>query len=251
MRTDSRFPRLHIVDHPLIEHKLSLMRDKNTGTQDFRTLLHEIALLMGYEVTRDFPTKLEDIETPICATKSPMLVEKDPVIVPVLRAGLGMTDGLLALLPAARVGHIGVYRNAQHEPVEYLVRLPDAPNSNYIVVDPMIATGHSAAYAIEILKRRGVRGEQIHFMALVAAPEGIKVLSEAHPDIDIFVAALDEKLNDRAWPRRRRRPNLRHPLTRRLNTSGRLDIRPSFFARHFHDFFDHNFYGFTLEYCYL
>ena len=181
MRTDSRFPRLHIVDHPLIEHKLSLMRDKNTGTQDFRTLLHEIALLMGYEVTRDFPTKLEDIETPICATKSPMLVEKDPVIVPVLRAGLGMTDGLLALLPAARV------------------RLPDAPNSNYIVVDPMIATGHSAAYAIEILKRRGVRGEQIHFMALVAAPEGIKVLSEAHPDIDIFVAALDEKLNDRAY----------------------------------------------------
>ena len=154
MRTDSRFPRLHIVDHPLIEHKLSLMRDKNTGTQDFRTLLHEIALLMGYEVTRDFPTKLEDIETPICATKSPMLVEKDPVIVPVLRAGLGMTDGLLALLPA---------------------------------------------YAIEILKRRGVRGEQIHFMALVAAPEGIKVLSEAHPDIDIFVAALDEKLNDRAY----------------------------------------------------
>ena len=118
MRTDSRFPRLHIVDHPLIEHKLSLMRDKNTGTQDFRTLLHEIALLMGYEVTRDFPTKLEDIETPICATKSPMLVEKDPVIVPVLRAGLGMTDGLLALLPAARVGHIGVYRNAQHEPVD-------------------------------------------------------------------------------------------------------------------------------------
>ena len=188
MRTDSRFPRLHIVDHPLIEHKLSLMRDKNTGTQDFRPLLHEIALLMGYEVTRDFPTKLEDIETPICATKSPMLVEKDPVIVPVLRAGLGMTDGLLALLPAARVGHIGVYRNAQHEPVEYLVRLPDAPNSNYIVV-----------YAIEILKRRGVRGEQIHFMALVAAPEGIKVLSEAHPDIDIFVAALDEKLNDRAY----------------------------------------------------
>ena len=199
MRTDSRFPRLHIVDHPLIEHKLSLMRDKNTGTQDFRTLLHEIALLMGYEVTRDFPTKLEDIETPICATKSPMLVEKDPVIVPVLRAGLGMTGGLLALLPAARVGHIGVYRNAQHEPVEYLVRLPDAPNNNYIVVDPMIATGHSAAYAIEILKRRGVRGEQIHFMALVAAPEGIKVLSEAHPDIDIFVAALDEKLNDRAY----------------------------------------------------
>lgn len=128
-----------------------------------------------------------------------MLVEKDPVIVPVLRAGLGMTDGLLTLLPAARVGHIGVYRNAQHEPVEYLVRLPDAPDSNYIVVDPMIATGHSAAYAIEILKRRGIKGNQIHFMALVAAPEGVQVLSEAHPDIDIFVAALDEKLNERAY----------------------------------------------------
>ncbi len=199
MRTDSRFPKLHIVDHPLIEHKLSLMRDKNTGTQDFRTLLHEIALLMGYEVTRDFPTKLEEIETPICPTKAPMLVEKDPVIVPVLRAGLGMTDGLLALLPTARVGHIGVFRNEKHEPVEYLVRLPDAPHSNYIVVDPMIATGHSAAYAIDILKRRGVKGDQIHFMALVAAPEGVRVLSEKHPDIDIFVAALDERLNERAY----------------------------------------------------
>ena len=199
MRTDSRFPRLHIVDHPLIEHKLTLMRDKNTGTQDFRTLLHEIALLMGYEVTRDFPTKLEEIETPICPTKAPMLVEKDPVIVPVLRAGLGMTDGLLALIPTARVGHIGVCRNEQHEPVEYLVRLPAAPTRNYLVVDPRIATGHSAAHAIEVLKRRGVQGKQIHFMALVAAPEGVKVLSEQHPDIDIFVAALDEKLNENAY----------------------------------------------------
>lgn len=199
MRTDPRFPRLHIVDHPLIEHKLTLMRDKNTGTQDFRTLLHEIALLMGYEVTRDFPTKLEKIETPVADTMAPTLVERDPVIVPVLRAGLGMTEGLLTLIPTARVGHIGVYRDENHNPVEYLVRLPDAPQSNYIVVDPMIATGHSSAYAVEILKRRGVKGSQIHFLALVAAPEGISVLTQAHPDIDIFVAALDEKLNDRAY----------------------------------------------------
>ena len=199
MRTDPRFPRLHTVDHPLIEHKLSLMRNKNTDTQDFRTLLHEIALLMGYEVTRDFPTKLEHIETPICATDVPTLVEKDPVIVPVLRAGLGMTDGLLALIPTARVGHIGVYRDENHNPVEYLVRLPEAPAGNYIVVDPMIATGHSASYAVDILKRRGVRGDQIHFMALVAAPEGVQVLSEAHPDIDIFVAALDERINEKAY----------------------------------------------------
>ena len=204
MRTDSRFPRLHIVDHPLIEHKLSLMRDKNTGTQDFRTLLHEIALLMGYEVTRDFPTKLEDIETPICATKAPMLVEKDPVIVPVLRAGLGMTDGLLALLPAARVGHIGVYRNAQHEPVEYLVRLPDAPNSNYIVVDPMIATGHSAAYAIEILKRRGVRGVVVFPMYTFQCRECIiwfsctKTSNFVH-DNDQFRSKLSHLLNNYAF----------------------------------------------------
>lgn len=199
MRTDPRFPRLHIVDHPLIEHKLTLMRDKNTGTQDFRTLLHEISLLMGYEVTRDFATKLTDIETPIAKMKAPTLVEKDPVIVPVLRAGLGMTSGLLTLIPTARVGHIGVYRDENQNPVEYLVRLPKAPDSTYIVVDPMIATGHSGAYAVSLLKKRGIKGSQIHFMALVAAPQGVEVLSKAHPDVDIFVAALDEALNDKAY----------------------------------------------------
>ena len=190
---------VEIVDHPLIQHKISLLRDRNTGTKEFRDLVSEIAMLLCYEATRDLPTEEVEVETPVALARTKVLAGRKLALVPILRAGLGMTDGLLALLPAARVGHIGVYRNAQHEPVEYLVRLPDAPNSNYIVVDPMIATGHSAAYAIEILKRRGVRGEQIHFMALVAAPEGIKVLSEAHPDIDIFVAALDEKLNDRAY----------------------------------------------------
>lgn len=196
MRTDSRFPRLHIVDHPLIEHKLSLMRDKNTGTQDFRTLLHEIALLMGYEVTRDFPTKLEKIQTPICEMMAPMLVEKDPIIVPILRAGLGMTDGLLALLPAARVGHVGLARDADANPVEYMNRIPVAPARNYIVVDPMIATGHSAAYAVRILKERGIPGEKIRFMALVAVPEGMEVFYKEHPDVEVYVAALDERLDE-------------------------------------------------------
>ena len=199
MRTDSRFPRLHIVDHPLIEHKLSLMRDKNTGTQDFRTLLHEIALLMGYEVTRDFPTKLEDIETPICATKSPMLVEKDPVIVPVLRAGLGMVDGMLNLIPAAKVGHIGMYRNEETlEPVEYYCKLPNDINEREVfVLDPMLATGGSACDAIGQIKKRGAK--HIKFIGLVAAPQGLKALHEAHPDVDIYVGALDEKLNDNGY----------------------------------------------------
>ena len=199
MRTDPRFPRLHIVDHPLIEHKLSLMRDRHTGTQDFRTLLHEIALLMGYEVTRDFATKLEDIETPIQKMKAPMLIEKDPVILPVLRAGLGMTDGLLALLPAARVGHIGLYRDENMHPVEYMVRIPEAPNSNHIVVDPMLATGYSAAYAVKLLKDRGIPGKQIRFMALVAAPEGLEVFFKQHPDVEVYLASLDECLNDHAY----------------------------------------------------
>mgnify|MGYP000490248295 FL=1 len=199
MRTDSRFPRLHIVDHPLIEHKLSLMRDKNTGTQDFRTLLHEIALLMGYEVTRDFPTKLEDIETPICATKAPMLVEKDPVIVPVLRAGLGMVDGMLNLIPAAKVGHIGMYRNEETlVPVEYYCKLPNDINEREVfVLDPMLATGGSACDAIGQIKKRGAK--HIKFIGLVAAPQGLKALHEAHPDVDIYVGALDEKLNDNGY----------------------------------------------------
>ena len=200
MRTDARFPKLHNDNHPLIEHKLTLMRDKNTDTQDFRTLLHEIALLMGYEVTRDFQTHLVEIETPICKTQQPLLVAKDPIIIPILRAGLGMTDGLLALLPAARVGHIGLQRDENANPIEYMIRIPKGDeHSNYIVVDPMLATGHSGAYAINKLKEHGVKGEQIRFMALVAAPEGVKVFTDEHPDVELYVAALDDHLNEHAY----------------------------------------------------
>lgn len=200
MKTDPRFPRLHIVDHPLIQHKLSLMRDKRTSTRDFRELLSELALLMGYELTRDFPVALEEVETPVAHCWTPMLTGKKCVIVPVLRAGLGMSDELLTLMPSARVGHIGLYRDENHRPVEYLVKLPAQLESRtFIVVDPMVATGYSAAHAVDVLKKRGVPGESIRFMALVAAPEGVEVFSKLHPDVDLYVAALDERLNENAY----------------------------------------------------
>ena len=200
MKTDPRFPRLHIVDHPLVQHKLSLMRDKRTSTRDFRELLSELALLMGYELTRDFPVALEEFETPVAHCWSPMLTGKKCVIVPVLRAGLGMSDALLTLMPSARVGHIGLYRDENHRPVEYLVKLPAQLESRtFIVVDPMVATGYSAAHAVDVLKKRGVPGESIRFMALVAAPEGVEVFSKLHPDVDLYVAALDERLNENAY----------------------------------------------------
>lgn len=200
MKTDPRFPRLHIVDHPLVQHKLSLMRDKRTSTRDFRELLSELALLMGYELTRDFPVALEEVETPVAHCWTPMLTGKKCVIVPVLRAGLGMSDALLTLMPSARVGHIGLYRDENHRPVEYLVKLPAQLESRtFIVVDPMVATGYSAAHAVDVLKKRGVPGESIRFMALVAAPEGVEVFSKRHPDVDLYVAALDERLNENAY----------------------------------------------------
>ena len=200
MKTDLRFPRLHIVDHPLVQHKLSLMRDKRTSTRDFRELLSELALLMGYELTRDFPVALEEVETPVAHCWTPMLTGKKCVIVPVLRAGLGMSDALLTLMPSARVGHIGLYRDENHRPVEYLVKLPAQLESRtFIVVDPMVATGYSAAHAVDVLKKRGVPGESIRFMALVAAPEGVEVFSKLHPDVDLYVAALDERLNENAY----------------------------------------------------
>ena len=183
MKSDPRFPRLHIVDHPLVQHKLTLMRDKRTSTRDFRVLLSELAMLMGYELTRDFPVSLEEIETPVARCWSPMLTGKKCVIVPVLRAGLGMSDGLLALMPSARVGHIGLYRDENHRPVEYLVKLPsNLENRTFIVVDPMVATGYSGAHAVDVLKKRGV-----------------KVFSKLHPDVDLYVASLDEKLNEDAY----------------------------------------------------
>ena len=187
MLTDPRFPKLHIVDHPLVQHKLTLMRCKETSTRDFRELLKEIAMLMGYELTRDFPLGTARIETPIASCDAPVMEGKKCVIVPVLRAGLGMTDGLLMLMPSARVGHIGLYRDENLQPVEY------------IVGDPKLATGHSGIHAVDVLKKRGVSGESIRFMALVAAPEGVKLFSEHHPDVDLYVASLDECLNEHAY----------------------------------------------------
>ena len=190
---------VHILDHPLILHKLSLMRDKNTNTKSFRELLTEISMLMGYEVTRNFPTKAIRIETPIREMDAPVLEAEDIVVVPILRAGLGMTDGLLQLMPAAKVGHIGLYRDeTTHTPVEYYCKLPkESVDSEVIVVDPMLATGGSAVAALDFLKQRGCKS--IRFMCLVAAPEGIKVLQDAHPDVDIFVAAVDECLNENCY----------------------------------------------------
>jgi len=199
MKQDSRFPLLHILDHPLIQHKLTHMRDKNTSTRTFRQLLREITLLMGYEITRDLPLAMQTISTPLTTIESPVIAGKKLAIVPVLRAGIGMSDGLLDLVPSARVGHIGVYRADDHRPVEYLVKLPDLEDRTFILCDPMLATGYSAVHAVNVLKSRGVLGADIMFMALVAAPEGVAVFVEAHPDVKLYVASLDSHLNEHAY----------------------------------------------------
>lgn len=190
---------LHIIDHPLIQHKLTIMRDKNTGTKEFRELLTEISMLMGYEVTRDFPLADKAIETPICPMVAKEISGKKLAIVPILRAGLGMVDGLVKLLPAARVGHVGLYRDEEtHMPVEYFCKLPkDIAERMVIVTDPMLATGGSSVDAINSVKKRGVTN--IRLMCLVAAPEGIAKVQAAHPDVDIYVAAVDERLNENAY----------------------------------------------------
>ena len=190
---------VHIIDHPLITHKLSIMRNKKTGSKDFRELLGEIAMLMGYELTRDLPLEDVTIETPITKMKAKMISGKKLAIVPILRAGLGMVDGLLELVPVAKVGHIGLYRDPEtHNPVEYYCKLPnDIEDRIVILVDPMLATGGSACDALAMLKKHGCRN--IRFMALVGAPEGVKRVHEEHPDVDIFIAALDEYLNDHAY----------------------------------------------------
>lgn len=191
---------LNVLDHPLIAHKLSLMRDVACSTKDFRALLKEIGLLMGYELTRDLPVRHEKVTTPVAETMGRFIAGKKVAIVPILRAGLGMADGLLELMPSARVGHVGVYRDPDTlEAIEYLVKLPEAKGRLFIVVDPMLATGNSAVHALDALNKRGVADENIRFMALVAAPEGVARLSESHPKVSIFVAALDEKLNDHAY----------------------------------------------------
>ncbi len=190
---------LHVVDHPLITHKLSIMRNKKTGSKDFRELLDEIAMLMGYELTRDLPLEDVIIETPICKMTAKKIAGKKLAIVPILRAGLGMVDGLRRLVPVAKVGHIGLYRDPEtHLPVEYYTKLPpDIDERIVILVDPMLATGGSACDALAMLKRYGCKN--IRFMALVAAPEGVAKVQADHPDVDIYVAALDEKLNDHAY----------------------------------------------------
>ncbi|MCI9638692.1 uracil phosphoribosyltransferase [Anaerotruncus sp. 80] len=191
--------KVYIFDHPLIQHKVALMRKTDTSTKDFRELAKEIAMLMGFEATRNLPLKEVEIETPLCSTKVNMLEGEDIAIVPILRAGLGFVDGMLALVPNAKVGHVGLYRDPDtHEPVEYYCKLPtDIDKRQIFVVDPMLATGGSAAAAIDFIKQRG--GKNITFMCLIAAPEGIEVLQKAHPDVDIYIAAKDERLNEHAY----------------------------------------------------
>ena len=190
---------LHVIDHPLITHKLSIMRNRKTGSKDFRELLNEIAMLMGYEVFRDLPLEEITIETPITKMKAKMVSGRKLAIVPILRAGLGMVDGLQNLVPVAKVGHIGMYRDPEtHKPVEYYCKLPtDIEERLVVLVDPMLATGGSAVDALCKLKEHGCRN--IRVMCLVAAPEGVKAVQEAHPDVDIYTAALDECLNEHAY----------------------------------------------------
>ena len=191
--------KVFVFDHPLIQHKVALMRMKETNVKEFRALAKEIAILMGFEATRDLALEDVDIETPICKTTVKMLKGEDIAIVPILRAGLGFVDGMLELVPNAKVGHVGLYRDPiTHEPIEYYCKLPaDIEKRRIFVLDPMLATGGSAVAAIDFIKRRG--GKDITFMCLIAAPEGIEVLQKAHPDVDIFIAAKDDHLNENAY----------------------------------------------------
>ena len=188
-----------LFDHPLIQHKISILRDKQTSTKEFRELVHELAMLMAYEVTRDLPLKEVDIETPVASTKAKVLAGKKIALVPILRAGLGMVDGMLSIIPNAKVGHIGLYRDPNTlKPVEYYCKLPDdIQNREVILLDPMLATGGSASAAITFLKERGIKN--IKFVCLISAPDGIERLQKDHPDVPIFCAAKDERLNDHAY----------------------------------------------------
>ena len=188
-----------VIDHPLIQHKLTLMRDKNTGSKDFRELLTEISMIMGYEITRELPLEEIEIETPVVKTKSKIISGKKLGIVPILRAGLGMVDGLVNLIPAAKVGHVGLYRDPETlKPVEYYSKLPqDINERDIIIVDPMLATGGSAVAAIDVLKAKGANN--IKLVNLVSCPEGIEEVQKYHPDVDIYVASIDEKLDDHGY----------------------------------------------------
>lgn len=191
--------KVHVFDHPLIQHKLSYIRDESTGTKEFRELVDEVGMLMAYEVTRDLELDDVQIKTPVTDMTAKRLSGKKIAVVPILRAGLGMTEGVLKMIPAARVGHIGLYRDPETlQPVEYFAKLPqDIEERDFIVVDPMLATGGSAIEAINSLKKRGA--VKIRFMCLIAAPEGVKALQEGHPDVDIYIAGLDERLNDHGY----------------------------------------------------
>ncbi|NLO82560.1 MAG: uracil phosphoribosyltransferase [Clostridiales bacterium] len=191
--------KIHVLDHPLIQHKLSLIRDKETGSKEFRELVEELALLMAYEVTRDLPLKEVEIETPVAKAKAKVISGKKLGIIPILRAGLGMVDGMLKLIPAAKVGHIGLYRDPETlEPVEYYCKLPyDVEERELIVIDPMLATGGSASAAIDFIKQRGAKS--IKLMCLIAAPEGIERVRRDHQDVDIYVAAVDKCLNEHGY----------------------------------------------------
>lgn len=191
--------KVQVMDHPLIQHKLTILRDKNTGTKDFREAVNEIARLMAFEVSRDMPLQDVEIETPLVKSIQKELAGKKVAIIPILRAGLGMVDGMLDLIPAAKVGHVGMYRDHETlEPVEYFVKLPsDINERQLLVVDPMLATGGSAIAAIDSLKKRGA--STIKFVCLVAAPEGVEALEQAHPDVEIYTAALDERLDENGY----------------------------------------------------
>lgn len=191
--------KVHILDHPLIQHKISLIRDKNTGSKDFRELVEEVAMLMAYEVTRDFPLLEVEVETPVAKMKAKQIAGRKVGLIPILRAGLGMVDGMLRLIPTAKVGHIGLYRDPETlKPVEYYCKLPtDVEERELIVIDPMLATGGSAAAGITFLKERGAKN--IKLMCLIAAPEGIQAVHSVHDDVDIFVAAVDSHLNEHGY----------------------------------------------------
>lgn len=194
------FKNLYVVDHPLVQHKLSRMRDETTPTGEFRRLLREISLLMGYEVTRKLPMTRKMIETPMMEMHAPVLEGTLPTVVPVLRAGLGMAEGIVELIPDCYIGHVGVFRDEEkHRPVEYLVRLPKSQGNLYIVTDPMLATGHSAEHVCDVLSKNGVDSSKIVLMCLVAAPEGVRVMEQRFSNVPIFTASLDIGLNEHAY----------------------------------------------------
>lgn len=191
--------KVHVIDHPLVQHKLTIIRDKSTGPKEFRELVKEVSLLMAYEVTRDLPLEEVEVETPICNTKGLTIVGKKIGVIPILRAGLGMVEGILELIPTAKVGHIGLYRDPDSlEPVEYYCKLPDDSHErDFIIIDPMLATGGSAVAAVKYVKNIGCSG--IKLMCLLAAPEGIARMEKNHPDVDIYTAAIDERLNSHGY----------------------------------------------------